>query len=728
MLAKAEEEIPLYNIERTIELSDYKWMELGMGIPNIASKSSTLTYKFLNNFQNLGISAVDIQKALFAFILFTSFIGMNLLAREIFRKNINLNFTAFVASIFYVINPFMAINIWGRFLYPFFFLLPTLPFLFYFFIKHSRERKIKYALYFALTMLVFAYTFASPAFLITVFIPIGIYITFQVISSRSLKIVKSAFVIILTTLLSNFWWMISLLSLKASTDGLVDLTSGTRNLVALSKYYSPVYITRLLSLDFFQELPWGEKYRSLLYQAISWLPFVIVLITIWFNRRKNEVKYLTILLLVSIFFAKGSVGLFGDFFIFLFESISPLQLLRNSFEKTGILVVLCYSLLIGFGLGKLPKKIGILFFILTLFYSKPLLTGEVFITHGKSIATEVPSYYKEINSYLEKDIGDYRIIQLPATYSDGSIMKWDNPYHGGEPSHFLYDYHVISRNISNQYYKNIYFKLLKNIPYEDTSSYAGLFSAKYIIVNKDIDYEKLNLFSPEKYQDYLENYYVPSDERKQICESLDKVDNRWICDISGTEKDFREYNFLHTVLENSESASIKVELVDYKNQVFTWEETVANNNLALKLYSPIESSSNLYFENISTIRITSDNSVSVSGIHIDKGNPVKQKNIEFVRQFGNLYLYKLSDEVLTPVIYSPDKVDLSFKKISPDEYRVSIKNAQKPFKIILNNLYHAGWKAYFEGEVVGEHFIENNSVNGYLIDKKGSYELIIKFY
>lgn len=69
---------------------------------------------------------------------------------------------------------------------------------------------------------------------------------------------------------------------------------------------------------------------------------------------------------------------------------------------------------------------------------------------------------------------------------------------------------------------------------------------------------------------------------------------------------------------------------------------------------------------------------------------------------------------------------VSYNKISNDKYQVRIKNSQASFVLILNNTYDPLWKAKADNQVLDKHFIVNGFANGWMVDKKGDYDIEIK--
>ncbi|MBI2596943.1 hypothetical protein HYW41_02190 [Candidatus Daviesbacteria bacterium] len=73
--------------------------------------------------------------------------------------------------------------------------------------------------------------------------------------------------------------------------------------------------------------------------------------------------------------------------------------------------------------------------------------------------------------------------------------------------------------------------------------------------------------------------------------------------------------------------------------------------------------------------------------------------------------------------------NITYTKINNSEYKVKVKDAQNPFILVLSELFDPGWKVYSSSnkEVGEEHFLANTYANGWLINQKGSYDLMIKY-
>lgn len=68
---------------------------------------------------------------------------------------------------------------------------------------------------------------------------------------------------------------------------------------------------------------------------------------------------------------------------------------------------------------------------------------------------------------------------------------------------------------------------------------------------------------------------------------------------------------------------------------------------------------------------------------------------------------------------------ITFRKKSNSAYIVSIKDAKEPFVLVLNSTFDKLWQAKIGKKAVEKHIIVNGFANGWLIGKKGTYDINI---
>ncbi len=102
------------------------------------------------------------------------------------------------------------------------------------------------------------------------------------------------------------------------------------------------------------------------------------------------------------------------------------------------------------------------------------------------------------------------------------------------------------------------------------------------------------------------------------------------------------------------------------------------------------------------------------------------------------YLDTRVEEVYTPIMYiksdlrESNKIvpKISYKTVTPTEYRIKINNASTPYFLGFSERYSDFWelKDLSTGKVIeAKHFTLNGYANGWLITRKGTYELVLKF-
>ncbi len=61
------------------------------------------------------------------------------------------------------------------------------------------------------------------------------------------------------------------------------------------------------------------------------------------------------------------------------------------------------------------------------------------------------------------------------------------------------------------------------------------------------------------------------------------------------------------------------------------------------------------------------------------------------------------------------------------QYKISISNASDPFILVFKDSFSPNWQAKLDNQFVKKHIEANLIFNGWFIDKKGSYDIVIDF-
>lgn len=95
------------------------------------------------------------------------------------------------------------------------------------------------------------------------------------------------------------------------------------------------------------------------------------------------------------------------------------------------------------------------------------------------------------------------------------------------------------------------------------------------------------------------------------------------------------------------------------------------------------------------------------------------------------------EQIIQPNIYSLENYSLGktqmpsvkYKEINPTGYIIQINNASDQYILSFLERFSSSWKARYtdDGREIGNHFIINGYANGWLIDRKGNYDIEIYF-
>lgn len=107
-------------------------------------------------------------------------------------------------------------------------------------------------------------------------------------------------------------------------------------------------------------------------------------------------------------------------------------------------------------------------------------------------------------------------------------------------------------------------------------------------------------------------------------------------------------------------------------------------------------------------------------------NYLLSQNINKVAEFGKLEIYKVDIPENINLIYSPDS-KVSYKKIGRNLYKADIENNSDVINLYFLQIFHPSWQASIEGEIIPDHQKIFSYANGWVIKKKGNFQVTIKF-
>ena len=503
MLATAEEGLPFYDPIRTFSLSFSTFYDTGLGLTSVFNIPRLPLHAFTVFLTFFGLVSWQIQSVIFFLIISTALLSFYTLLNDLLvNKNKEISF---IATLFYLSNIFTLSQVFTRFIYPLLFLWAYLPLFILLWSRYLKTGKRIYLLYFALSSIIFADVFVilSPA--ITLWSCAGIYsITLLTLSKEKFKLLKRIIQAGSLWILCNLWWIYPFSQLSGSaTSGALNADQNMRSLQEVSAFYPNSELLRLRqSYMNGSNSPYFEHFSSLFVQRVSWFIFAFVvfgIVVAVYKIVKQRVQvelylFFLLLFLTGWFISKGANPPLGnEFFRFLFEKVSVFQILRNPYEKFGVVYLLGYSFFFSVGLiwitskfGKLQSTIVVALLILMCGYLVlPLWNGELF---KNTYYIKVPSYYETANSYLKEITDeDARIFQLP--FLRGSAVVYDWNYRGEDPSEFLFDKASVSRTLSNPFIDEFYLELGDPKIFRENNNYAKLLAimnVDTIVLHEDL--------------------------------------------------------------------------------------------------------------------------------------------------------------------------------------------------------------------------------------------------
>ena len=514
-IAGGESGLWLFNSSITLEKNKSIWLEFGTGLPVPSFLTRVPVMYFISLLQKY-FSPVVSQVILYYLLITSGVLGMFYLSKEIILDK-RKDSTAIFISLFYFFNIFSMTQIWNRLLYPPMFLWSYLPWFLFLWIKMIEKPKLKWYVLFLLSNVLFVDTFSIATFVITLWTPCYVWLLARIYSFHKEKDVKKLTKYIYRSLgitvlwiAVNFWWIYPLL--KVGGDIFATSFSWEHNfgtLVSLSKQ-NTIWNYLFLYHGFVTgPIAFGGWYQSIIAYLLVGLVIFIFLLGLVQAIKIKKYRFLLTIALFSFFIIKGSHPPFGfAFYKWLFKNIPQAGILRNPYEKFGVVWTLSYSFFFGLGLQRLLikfKKIKTIHILVICLLSMgvlvwPLWTGDVY---HDSVRISVPEYYKQVNVYFEQFGKDGRVLITPML---GGTAKYDWGYKGVGASNYLFNKPTIANVTGNKYADTKYISLKNSLSEgESYLSHLKEMNIRYLIVQDDLD---LDLD--------LENMLSPHDLRKMF--------------------------------------------------------------------------------------------------------------------------------------------------------------------------------------------------------------------
>lgn len=515
--------LPTYDPIRLFSVvKDIWWDVHAPGFPYPSALTSIPLYFVLALLQTVGMSAVAIQAVLFGVLLFLTGFGMYLLFFEVMP--IKSRVLSFVASIFYMLNPYMEIQIWHRFVHTSFFLAAMMPLLTYIYIKLIKTGRVFWYLAFLAVSIAFSYIYGSLSFMVIIWIPLIVYSLWDSLEKRSIRNFfrnGQIFILVFISWLAiNIWWLYPFWTTGPTLFAQIhSIYASIATLLSLSNQ-SPVGMVLRGTNSFytFGDNAWVLGYDNFFMQFISWtIPLVTLagIYAILIDKKRSFYVWI-FLFLIAMFVSKGTAAPFGHPFLLAFSKSFLLGAFRNPFEKFGILIPFASAFIFPIGIervyfwlkerfsGKKILAVALVSVLLILqfgVYPWPMWLGQIFGSKAQSALVKVPKNYEDADSWIMNEGKQGTVLHLPFVTGDAVTYAWGNGYNGVEPSPLLFGAPSVANGFGldqldhslasiNNVFTTVDFDQKK------VANVLSNLNIRYIVLHKDADWKARILIDP----------------------------------------------------------------------------------------------------------------------------------------------------------------------------------------------------------------------------------------
>lgn len=669
--------LAFYSPSITLNFSKTSWVEYGTGAPTIGWLPSLSLLYFYSFWEKIGIPTAILQASYFFILMYVGVLSIYFLSLlHLSKKN---QLISFITAVFYLFNPFTMSQIWARGILPqqtAFALLPLAMLLFELGIK---RKSFIYSILLVLASLIFSTAFSFLTFIIVFWLIILILLLFNLTRFSVLFFLVTFCLWIIV----HAWWFMPLFSSSGSiySAGISGFEENLGTLMGVSRNFTPDLLIRLLHKTyFFDQSAFSPIYSTKIFQILSWIPVIFLLLGLYtiFKNRLADFKFLITIFSLGLIISLGANPPFGFLFVEVFKKISFFQAFRNPFEKFGLVYVLGYSVLFAYGLvssfsKQKHKKIAI---VLVLFltcgiFAWPMWTGRAIAGPDRKIGLSVPTYYKDLQEWLNVKNEDYRIFMTPLWSGDGAFYQWGNGrYQGSDPMIWILTYPSISNTLLTPFYHDFITGMRKYMERMNLTSSLALLRTKYLIDREDA----IMLTDREReHKKFLTELIYPPEgvdsDKFKICR--DKFTDSgssgiaWlICQIPNNEGDWSKIRYAHFVVGTDIPSYLEIAIRDKKGTRIRWYgpdgadyKTAEDNKViaTIALGAPSEYNPAIDFSQIDLIEVLahpkgspgdSVKQIFLKEILLDSGKEERIDAFYPVKSFGNLQVYE-------PVKFNP---------------------------------------------------------------------------
>ena len=688
-----EDGLIFYNPSIAFEYSKSLWTEYGIGF-SVLWFLQRLPLLFVASLftEQLGLQSYVVQAGLFFILLATGIISMYYLTLLLLGGNNMKRSVAFIASLFYLLNPYSMSQVWSRGLYPQFFYFALLPLLLLLLILGLEKKKYRYALLITFASVIYSPAFGFVTFIFTFWVlviaSLLYWLYFNKKNKKDILFVLSFFFILLSSwVLVHAWWFFPVIfSNSVILSGyLTNSQENLGTLLGVSRNFTPHVIIRLLQRTyFFDPSAYSTIYSSVSFQLISIIPVVFMILgltKVIKSPKLRKFKFFILLFVLGLIVSLGANPPFGSLFVFAFKKISFLQAFRNPYEKFGLVYTLGYSGLFAYGLIAILNKkrlstllISFVFFLVCGVYAWPMWTGRVVAAPDKKIGLAVPGYYNDLKKWLDTSNENFRVFMTPLWAGDGATYRWEGggKYQGLDPMMFFVNQPVIGSSAQVPFHYDFMQNIRKHMQQMDVTPVLSLLRAKYVVNREDaIEISE----SERNHAKFITSIIYPptgiNESQKILCSNRtvnqEGTNPAWIlCELAGDNQDISNAKYLHLVAKVDVPANLDLAIRDTKQMRPRWYGRGENEyflspneweTVLIPLGAPTEVNNNTDFSKIELIELqahpidapgSSVGKIELKGIWLDPGKEVKLSNFKPSEKFGKLTVYEPKDFIAPP--------------------------------------------------------------------------------
>lgn len=518
--------IPSYDPSRIVEIAKYVWWDSAAPGALVPHGVTSLPVQFFQSaLAGFGLPYFAVQATVFWIMLFLMGYGMFWVGLLVFGRD--KFFLSILCGLFYLLNPYMMIQIWHRFIHNGFFLAAFLPWFYIFWDCWIKSGKFPSIFYFLIFNFLGVYLYGTIAYIVTVLLVL-FFIFFKTAfipwhSFNMFKTLSSRFVVgIILWVLIHVWWMLPTFSISPALFSSQHRTfDNVATLVTLSRQTAvPYMLPGVNPFYLFEQADFGDVYKHPVFLVIMWVPLIFLIPGLIISIRSKILASWGLLFIVAGFLAKGAASPFGFLFLFGFSQIFVLGVLRNPYEKLGILLPFSLAIIytVGFrwywekfkGRGSIAKiSLAALLFLQLGVYLWPMWSGRLIGKFDKLAHVEVPNYYQQTDDFLKLKKKDGKILHLPLPLGESIAYNWPFPLDGIESSQLLFSaLPSISRGLNIKHIDDSISAasgiFRQNVEDEKIISILKHLNIRFIVLHKDVVWQGGFLDEPAKLETILD--------------------------------------------------------------------------------------------------------------------------------------------------------------------------------------------------------------------------------